>query len=329
MGSIASSKTKQPWRITAPSSDSREGRWMHIQDAEGSAVRPQVSREDMDMEQVLRAWREVEGKLWSKGMGRSLQRTLSGSDCCRHVRAGGFFFLVWRSEKSGFDLSWVPGSCWVIWSLFMVLFISHHCFQSICVPNGCSWKKRNSREGGVWNNGGGGCGLHAVFSCETAKSGKRWELGRGRTQSSESMCGDQLLDTNAGQRMLQVPSRSSSQARFQEEPISPSCFLSRLCCPVQVCGRCCFLWTWPLLTVICSSTGGSHWNWDQFSGCLSQLLCQHSLALPGGAQLSPASKTSSLEQQPSAIWDPCLLSCSGKALSSSQHLYLQLWKKEG
>lgn len=84
----------------------------------------------------------------------------------------------------------------------MVLFILHHSFQSICVPNCCSWEKRHSGEGGVWNNGRGGHGLHAVFSCETAKNGERWELGRGRTKSSDGMCGDQLLDANAGGIML-------------------------------------------------------------------------------------------------------------------------------
>lgn len=130
----------------------------------------------------------------------------------------------------------------------MVLFILHHSFQSICVPNCCSWKKRNLREGGVWNNGGGGHGLHAVFSCETAENEERWELEReGEVKWRyvwRPAVGYKCREDDA---LTQVPSRSSSQARFQEDLISPFCFLTGLCCPMQVCDCCCFLLLFALM----------------------------------------------------------------------------------
>lgn len=122
----------------------------------------------------------------------------------------------------------------------MVLLILHRSFQSICVPKCCSQKKRNSRAEGVWSGEVGGHGLHAVFSCETARNGGRQELGRGRSRSSEGVWGDELLGQDGGGTMpTQVPARSSSQAGFQEDPVSPSCFFTCLCCPAQISDCCC------------------------------------------------------------------------------------------
>lgn len=252
---------------------------------------------------------------------------------------------VWRSEKSGFDLSGVPGSSWAIWSLFMVLFILHHSFQSICVPSCRSWKKRNLWEGGVWNNGEGGMDC---MLCSAVRQLKWRKVGTGEGKDQvkwryvwRPAVGYKCRGDTA---LTQVPSRSSSQARFQENSISSSCILTLLCCPVQVCDCCCFsscldscIWTWLLLTVICSVRGGSHLDRDQFNWCLSQLLSQHSQALPWGAELFPESKTSSLEQQPSESQGDLtsvLAQCLGEgsplqpAPLSPGPVSLQVWKKE-
>lgn len=84
--------------------------------------------------------------------------------------------------------------------------------------------------------------MRATFSCETARNGERPEVGRGRTRSNEGVWGDQLLDQDGGRATLaRVPASSSSQARFQEEPISPFCFFTCLCRPAQLCDRCCLI----------------------------------------------------------------------------------------
>lgn len=175
-------------------------------------------------------------------MGRLLQRALSGGACCGRTKAGGFFFLQEGVRKVFSILQWVLGSCWVIWSLFMVLLILHHSFQSICVPKCCSQKKRNSRAEGVWSDEEGGHGLRATFSCETARKEGRQESGRGRTRSNEGVWGDQLLGQDGGGTTpARVPARSSSQARFREGHVSPFCFFTWLCCPAQSSDCCCFI----------------------------------------------------------------------------------------
>lgn len=243
MRSITSTKTTQPWKITAPSHDRAE---------KGSKLTSKMVRETPSTSRLAEKTWIWHGSHGFEGgqKGRFGAREWGG--CCRApyqaVLAAGIqkqvasFFCgkEWEKCFQSFSGYYAPVGSFGVY-LWCCLYCITAFSQSVS-PNAVQRKQRNLRAEGVWSEEGGGHGLRATFSCETARNGGRQELGRGRTRSNEGVWGDQLLGQDGGgTKPTQVPARSSSQARFREEPISPFCFFTWLCCPVQISDCSCFI----------------------------------------------------------------------------------------
>lgn len=152
-------------------------------------------------------------------------------------------FCAGRNEKSVFSPS--VGTRLLLGHLESIYGIAYTASQlsvNLCPQMLFTEKKgiQEQRVFGVMKGEGMDCVLCSAVRQLGAEGGRN-RGGEGPNQMK--VCwGDQLLGQDGvGTMLAQVPARSSSQARFQEDPISPFCFFTWLCCPAQISDCCCFI----------------------------------------------------------------------------------------
>ena len=177
-----------------------------------------------------------------QGNGEAAAESPIRQDLLWAYKSRWILFSRGRSEKSVFNPS--VGTRLLLGhleSIYVIAYTASQLSVNLC-PQTLFTEKPNSRAGGVWSDKAGGHRLHATFSCETARNGRKQESGRQRTRSNQGLWGDKLLGQDGGGTTpTWIPARSSFEARFQEDPISLFCFFTRLCCPAQCSDGCYFI----------------------------------------------------------------------------------------
>lgn len=138
---------------------------------------------------------------WEQGNREVAAKSLIRQHLLRVYKSRWFLFS-WEGPRKVFSIvQWVLGSCGVIWTLFMVLLILHHSFQSICVPKCCSQKKKEFKSRGYLERWSGRTWTVCYVQLRDRQKWREAGIGEGKDGSKQGVWWDQLLRQDGGGTM--------------------------------------------------------------------------------------------------------------------------------